>query len=141
MRHLLAVLVCGVAAAALVASASGRTTTTYHGMFTSSVSYSGCTGVQPPAKVASGTWNVALHGGTDATLTVNIFTNGSHHVSFGAPVPQIAADSGETFALQLETLAGTLVVRLAGTSFTYTVSPYDAFGVSCERVTYYGTTS
>jgi hypothetical protein len=131
----LAAFVAAVATAA--AASSGPVTTTYHGTFSGPVVYSGCTS-EPPAAIASGTWTVALHGQTDATVTVNIFTNGKHHVSFGGTFPQIAPSGGQTFAVAIPTLAGPLVVSLTGATFTYRIAPYDAFGITCDSVTYSG---
>jgi hypothetical protein len=137
-RLLLSLALGAVALVAASASATAGVTTSYHGIFSGPVAYQGCTS-QPPVTIAGGRWSVVLHDRTDAVLTVNIFTNGEHHVAFGAPVPAIEPGPGDTFAVALETLAGPLVVRLTGTTLTYRISPYDAFGIACDSVTYFGT--
>ncbi len=111
-------------------------TTTYHGTFSGPVVYKGCSS---PTAIASGTWNVALHGSTDATVSFDIFVDGAHHVSFGGTVPQIAPEKGQTFAIQLETEAGPLTVTLNDRALTYRIAPYNLFGISCKSVTYSGT--
>jgi hypothetical protein len=122
----------------VAATASAAPTTTYHGIFSGPVVYTGCTST-PPTAIASGTWSVALHGTTDATVTVNIFVNGEHHVSFGGTVPQVAPGNGQTFAVAIPTLAGPLPVSLTGETFVYRIAPYDLSGITCRSVTYSGT--
>ena len=129
------------ALAASAVAATGGVATAYHGTFSGPVVYQGCPSGEPPAQTATGHWNVVLRGEADPVLSVNIFTNGAHHVSFGAPVPQIEPATTTTFALQLETQAGTLTVRRTGSAFTYTISPYSYQGISCEAVVYSGTVS
>jgi hypothetical protein len=125
-------------AVAVAATASAATTTTYHGVFSGPVVYKGCTAT-PPTAIASGTWSVALHGTTDATVTVSIFVNGEHHVSFGGTSPQVAPTKGQTFAVAIPTLAGPLTVSLTGETFVYRIAPYDLSGITCRSVTYSGT--
>lgn len=124
---------------AMAAAASAATTTTYNGVFSGPVVYKGCTTGTPATAIASGTWSVALHGTTDATIAVNIFVNGKHHVSFGGTVPQVAPAKGDTFAVAFPTDAGPLRMSLAGETFVYRIAPYDLFGISCRSVTYNGT--
>ena len=125
----------------VAATASGGSPGTYHGTFSGSVAYNGCEGAAPPAALASGTWNVNLRDEKSGVLTVSIFTNGRHHVSFGSLVEPVAADGEETFALRMDTLAGELTVRLDETAFTYTIDGYDYFGIECESVVYSGSLS
>jgi hypothetical protein len=122
---------------ALAATAPAATTATYHGVFSGPVVYKGCSTVPPPA-IATGRWSVALHGTTDATLTLAIFVNGDHHVSFGGTFPQLTPKKGQTFAVAIPTAAGPLVVSLTGQTFTYQIAPYDAVGITCQSVTYSG---
>ena len=124
---------------AMAAAASAATTMTYNGVFSGPVVYKGCTTGTPSTAIASGTWSVALHGTTDATVAINIFVNGQHHVSFGGTVPQVAPKKGQTFALAFQTEAGPLAISLAGETFVYRIAPYDLFGISCQSVTYSGT--
>ncbi|MGZ4302722.1 MAG: hypothetical protein ACXVR9_12890 [Gaiellaceae bacterium] len=136
-RWIFATAAASVLALAVVLAAGAAGTTTYHGVFAGPVVYKGCDGA-PPSTVASGTWTVALHGQAEATLTVNIFTNGEHHVSFGGTFPLMSTRSGQVFAVGIPTEAGPLVVSLTGTVFTYRIAPYDAFGLTCKSVTYSG---
>ena len=126
-----------LALAVAVATTASAATTTYHGVFAGPVVYKGCT-TTPPTALASGTWSVALHGRTDATVTVNIFVNGEHHVSFGGTFPQVTPGSGQTFAVVIPTAAGPLTVSLTRETFQYRIAPYDAFGITCRSVTYSG---
>jgi hypothetical protein len=137
MKRLGLVVALLASTAAVAATASAATSTTYHGNFSGPVVYKGCT-TTPQTAIASGTWSVALHGTTDATVTVNIFVNGAHHVSFGGTVPQLAPGRGQTFAVAIPTLAGPLTVSLTGETFVYRISPYDLSGISCRSVTYNG---
>jgi hypothetical protein len=125
-------------AVAVGSTASAATTTTYHGIFSGPVVYKGCT-TTPPTAIASGTWSVALHGTTDATIAVDIFVNGAHHVSFGGTVPQIAPEKKQAFAVAIPTQAGDLTISLVGETLVYRIAPYDLFGISCRSVTYNGT--
>jgi hypothetical protein len=134
-RFMLAVVVLALVGSASIAAAG---TTTYHGTFSGPVVYKGCGGAAPEG-IAGGTWNVALHGSTDATVSFDIFVNRQHHVSYGGTVPQIAPEKGQAFAVQFETQAGTLTVSLAGTALTYRISPYTLSGINCRGVTYSGT--
>jgi hypothetical protein len=133
---LMAVLLASTVAMAAIASAA--TTTTYHGVFSGPVVYEGCT-TSPPTAIASGTWSVALHGTTDATIAINIFVNGKHHVSYGGTVPQVTLATGQAFAVSFQTEAGPLTISLAGETLTYRIEDYDLFGIACDSVTYGGT--
>ena len=137
MKRLGLVAVPLVAAVLLAATASAATTTTYHGIFSGSVVYD-CTTTPPPA-VASGTWNVALHGTAVASVTVNIKVDGKHHVSFGyGKFEQTTLADRETFAVTIPTEAGSLRVSLTGDRFVYQIAPYNLFGLNCQSVTYNG---
>ena len=110
--------------AAAPAGAETPASTTYHGVFTAVV-YSGCNQVTPTGPV-SGPWNIIQRGATDATVSINIFLNGKHHVSFGGPVLQAQPPvAGATVAVALVTGAGDLTITLTGEKLTYTISPYD----------------
>lgn len=137
MRRL-TLAIAAVIALCVSASVAAAGTATYHGTFSGAVLYKGCGG-PPPTAISSGTWNVALHDSTDATVSFDIFVDGGHHVSFGGTVPQITPDKGQVFAVQFETQAGTLTVSLSGQTLTYRIAPYNLFGLSCASVTYSGT--
>ena len=138
MKRLGLVAVLAAAAVVLAATASAATTTTYHGIFSGPVVYKSCT-TTPPTAIASGTWSVALHGTADATISVNIFVNGAHHVSFGGTFPQIAPEKKQAFAVAIPTQAGPLTISLVGENFVYRIAPYELFGLDCRSVTYNGT--
>ncbi len=137
MKRLGLVAALLAAAAVLAATASAATTTTYHGIFSGPVVYN-CETAPPPA-IASGTWNVALHGTAVASVTVNILVDGKHHVSFGyGKFEQLTPKNGETFAVAISTAAGPLRVSLTGDTFVYQIAPYHLSGLDCESVTYNG---
>jgi hypothetical protein len=120
------------------AAADTPSTTTYHGVFTSR-EFTNCIDA-PQVGVVSGTWNIIKRGDTDATVSINIFVDGKHHVSFGGPIPQTDIP-GSTVAVAVPTQAGPLTIDLTGEDLTYTISPYDLFGLSCPLpggVTYRG---
>jgi hypothetical protein len=124
--------------ALLAPTAAGAATpsaTTYHGVFTSRV---GDTCIpQLPVGDVSGTWNIIKRGETNATVSINIFVDGKHHVSFGGPIKQTLVE-GSTVAVGRSTQAGPLTISLTDKVLTYTISPYSLFGMSCESVTYTG---
>jgi hypothetical protein len=122
-----------VFAATAVAAAPG-VTTTFHGTFAGPVDYVGCAA---PSTVATGRWNVALHGHQDATIAINIFTNGKHHVAYGASAQQVT-QAGEMFAFRTLTGAGWLTIRLVGAEMSYTITPYQFGDLVCGSVTYHG---
>lgn len=136
-RWLSAVALVSAVALTGVIAAGATGTTTYHGTFAGPVVYQGCGG-SAPTVLAGGTWSVALHEQGDANVSVNIFADGKHHVSFGGTFAQLPAQKGELFAVGIPTEAGPLTVSLKGTAFTYRIAPYDAFGLSCKSVTYSG---
>ena len=117
------------------AGADTPSATTYHGVFTSRVGDT-CT-PQLPESAVSGTWNIIKRGDTNATVSINIFVDGKHHVSFGGPVQQTPVE-GATVAVAVPTQAGQLTISLTGENLTYTIPGYDLFGLTCESVTYKG---
>ena len=109
--------------------------TTFHGVFTSRAGDT-CTPTLPTGDV-SGTWNIIKRGDSDATVSINIFVNGKHHVSFGGPIQQTYVEDA-TVAVARTTQAGELTISLTGDALTYTIAPYNLFGLTCDRVTYTG---
>jgi hypothetical protein len=132
-----AVLAFALAMAA-PASAGRGPSITYHGVFGGPVDYVGCT-TEPPAAIASGYWNISLHGIDTATATVDIFTDGHHHVAFGGIFEQKDPTGGELFVVAIPTGAGPLTMSVTGDVMKYDIQPYDAFGLVCDDVTYWGT--
>ncbi|HSC74543.1 MAG TPA: hypothetical protein VLB89_10265 [Gaiellaceae bacterium] len=138
MRRWLSAVVCvSVIASVAVMTAGAAGTTTYHGRFTGPVVYQGCKR-EAPDLIAGGTWSVALHEQGDATVSVNIFANGEHHVSLGGTFSQLPAKKGEFFVVGIQVEAGPLTVSLKGAAFTYRIAPYEVFGISCQSATYSG---
>jgi hypothetical protein len=120
------------------AAADTPSTTTYHGVFTSR-EFTNCNDA-PSVGVVSGTWNIIKRGDTDATVSINIFVNGKHHVSFGEPAQQTPV-AGSTVAVAVPTLAGQLTISLTGDALTYAIPGYNYLGLSCPLpggVTYMG---
>ena len=117
------------------AGAATPSATTYHGVF-SGVEFVHCNQLTPVGDV-SGTWNIIKRGDTDATVSINIFVDGKHHVSFGGPIQQTPV-KGSTVAVGMSTLAGQLTVSLTGEILTYTIPDYGLPGLSCKSVTYTG---
>ena len=120
------------------AGADTPSATTFHGVFTGR-DFVNCN-QETSEGVVSGTWNIIKRGDTDATVSINIFVNGKHHVSFGGPVQQ-ADVAGSTVAVAVPTLAGPLTISLTGEVLTYTIPDYSLSGLSCPSpggVTYTG---
>ena len=95
--------------------------------------------VHPDAGVVTGTWRVNLHD-AKATARFVIDVDGVPHVAYTAQMERVA-DETAVFAATTMTGAGPLEVRLVGTDFTYTISPYtDPFGGGfvCDSVVYTG---
>jgi hypothetical protein len=140
IRRLLATAVA-LPLALLAPTSAGADTpsaTTFHGVFTGRV-FVGCENA-PSVGDVNGTWNIIKRGDSDATVSINIFVNGKHHVSFGGPIQQTYVP-GSTVSVAVPTQAGPLTISLTGEDLTYTISPYNLLGVSCPEpggVTYTG---
>ena len=121
------------------AAADAPAATTYHGVFTSRA-FANCQPT-PDAGDVSGTWNIIKRGDTNATVSINIFVDGKHHVSFGGPVLQTHVP-GSTVSVDVPTQAGPLTISLTDDgALTYEISPYNSAGLSCPLpggVTYTG---
>lgn len=120
----------------LVPSALAAPAEVYHGSFTS-VSHIGCASPVTTEPVITGEWHISSSSENSAVLTVNIFVNGKHHISFGGKVAR-ADVAGTDIAVQLGTLAGPLTVSVSGTAMSYTISGYNYGGMQCDSVTYHG---
>jgi hypothetical protein len=107
------------------AGADTPSATTFHGIFTSRA-FTNCENA-PSVGDVSGTWNIIKRGETNATVSINIFVDGMHHVSFGGSIPQTNVP-GSTVSVDVQTGAGPLTISLTGEVLTYTISPYDLHG-------------
>src|SRR5215472_6569545 len=68
----------------LVTSAGSRlaeAAETYHGTITSGTFF--CNGNQVSGHTVTGVWNLNIDANTPAQITLNVFYDGSHHLSFG----------------------------------------------------------
>ena len=77
IKKLIFVVVVTLGMTAMVAMAGADTTKAFRGVFSGPVVYEGC--ATAPSTIATGTWSVVLHGRDEATVNVNIFTNGRLH--------------------------------------------------------------
>lgn len=59
-------------------------------------------------------------------------------MSFGGTFTQLPVHNGELFVVGIPTEAGPLTVSSIGRALAYRIAPYDAFGISCQSVTYGG---
>lgn len=96
--------------------------------------------ITPETGTVTGSWRVNVHAST-ATARFVIAVDGVPHVAYTTKMNR-EVDDGATFTATTKTGAGDLVVRLSGTEFTYTISPYtDPFAgaFECGSVVYSGT--
>ncbi len=93
-------MVAATAAGLPPAAAWSATTTTYHGTFNGPVAFltdgAPCADA-PTGQLASGQWRPKDRDGRTAMLSVDIFVDGAHHMSFGAHLPATSVP-GATFA-------------------------------------------
>ena len=66
---------------ALASSSPTEAAQTYHGTFTAGTFF--CNGNQVSGPTVTGTWNLNIDSNTPAQVTLNVFYDGSHHLSFG----------------------------------------------------------
>lgn len=103
----------------------------YHGTFDIAAFSCGETDVQAP--VLSGVWNLNTHGKT-GVVTMNVFYDGSHHLSFGMSGGAVATTNDG-----VEVTFGTAVATQSGDRFTWStpVAPCTA-SHPYDHVTYGG---
>jgi hypothetical protein len=114
----------------LVISAGSRlaeAADTYHGTITSGTFF--CDGNQVTGHVVTGTWNLNIDANTPAQLTLNVFYDGSHHLSFGYnKLMQMSFVNGVyTFLGFGDTATATLNTMKDPPTFSWAVQ----LGVSC----------
>jgi hypothetical protein len=141
IRKVLAVLALGSMVLATAAPAAAAQPTTYRGIFAGPVVYDQCSsGVAPVGVVASGTWKVSIHD-DQATMEVNIWRDGRHHLSFGGVFDVTQVPAGELLT-PISTQMGTLHVGLVDTAFSYWLEDYSNLAydppLECASVTYPG---
>jgi len=68
---------------------------TYHGTLTGGTFY--CDGNPVPLFTVTGNWNVIIDPATPAQVTLNVFYNGSHHLSFGYNALMLVSSSGGVY--------------------------------------------
>jgi len=99
MKNRKSILTYIVAAVAiLVTSASSSQAAraqTYHGTLTGGTFY--CDGNPVPLFTVTGNWNVNIDPATPAQVTLNVFYNGSHHLSFGYNALMLVSSSGGVY--------------------------------------------
>ena len=71
-------------------------------------------------------------------MSINIFVDGKHHVSFGGPFQQTNVLGATVAVGPVPTQAGGLTISLTGSALTYTIPDYSLSGLKCENVTYTG---
>ena len=135
-----------IAAAALGLAALGQApaaaATTFHGSFSGSTVHTGCTTAVTETAL-SGKWNVALKADGSAAVSAVVFEDGHLHVAWGGAAlgrfQQVTAP-GEDFSVRTTLTNGaTLTMTLKDGLFSYVITPYDLFGLSCSVVTLSGT--
>ena len=99
MKNRKSILTYIVAAVAiLVTSASSSQAArarTYRGTLTGGTFY--CDGNPVPLFTVTGNWNVNIDPATPAQVTLNVFYNGSHHLSFGYNALMLVSSSGGVY--------------------------------------------
>ena len=113
----------------LIAASSSRAAETYHGTITSGAFY--CDGTQVSGPIVTGNWNVNIDPATPAQVTLNVFYNGSHHLSFGYNKLMLVSyvNGVYTFTGFGDSVTATLNTMVNPTTFEWRV----ALGVSCPN--------
>ena len=114
----------------LVTSAGSRlaeAAETYHGTITSGTFF--CNGNQVSGPTVTGTWNLNIDSNTPAQVTLNVFYDGSHHLSFGYnKLMQVSSVNGVyVFSGFGDTATATLDTTTNPATFSWHVE----LGVSC----------
>ena len=143
------ILTCIVAAfSILVTSASSSLAVpaqTYHGTLTGGTFY--CDGNPVPLFTVTGNWNVNIDPRTPAQVTLNVFYDGSHHLSFGYNALMLVSSSGGVYVFSGfgDSATATLDTNTTPATFSWHVElgggcppehPYDSltfFGVASRE--------
>jgi hypothetical protein len=139
IHRIIAVLALCAMVLATAAPAAAAQPTTYRGIFAGPVVYTECTsGTAPVDVIASGTWKVSIRG-DQATMEVNIWRDGWHHLAFGGVFDATGTPAGELLT-PITTQMGTLHVGVAGVHFSYWIENYNnpAIPLTCDSVLYPG---
>ena len=100
---------------------------TYHGTVTGGTFF--CNGDQVSGPTVTGTWNLNIDSNTPAQVTLNVFYDGSHHLSFGYnKLMQVSSVNGVyVFSGFGDTATATLDTTTNPATFSWHVE----LGVSC----------
>ena len=79
----------------LASSSQAAPAQTYHGTLTGGTFF--CDGTPVSGPIVTGTWNVSIDPQTPAQVTLNVFYNGSHHLSFGYNALMLVSSSGGVY--------------------------------------------
>jgi hypothetical protein len=115
---------------------------TYHGTLTGGTFF--CGGNPVPGPAVSGNWNVNIDPATPAQVTINVFYDGGHHLSFGYNALMLVSSSGGVYVFSGfgDSATATLDTTTAPATFSWHVElgggcppegPYDSltyFGVA-----------
>src|SRR5437660_12847457 len=90
---------------------------TYHGTLTGGTFY--CDGNPVPLFTVTGNWNVNIDPATPAQVTLNVFYNGSHHLSFGYNALMLVSSSGGVYVFAVFGDAATATLDTSASPATF----------------------
>ena len=96
--HRVLVILTGVILLVFATSASSSAAgqaQTFHGTITGGAFF--CDGNPVPTPTITGNWNVNIDPATPAQVTLNVFYDGSHHLSFGYNALMLVSSSGGVY--------------------------------------------
>ena len=116
---------------------------TYHGTLTGGTFY--CDGNPVPLFTVTGNWNVNIDPATPAQVTLNVFYDGSRHLSFGYNALMLVSFSDGVYVFSGfgDTVTATLNTNATPATFSWHVE----LGVSCpdqnpyDSLTFFGVAS
>jgi hypothetical protein len=143
--HRVPVILTGVILLVFATSASSSAAADaqrYHGTLTGGTFF--CDGNPVPVSTVSGNWNVIIDPATPAQVTLNVFYDGSHHLSFGYNALMLVSSSGGVYVFSGfgDSATATLDTTMTPATFSWHVElgggcppqrPYDSltyFGVA-----------
>ncbi len=134
-RPIVAIGLAAVLAAVLAGPAAAGTGFTYHGRIVDATFSCDGAPVASPYSSVGGTWNLNVSGST-AVVTIDVFYDGHHHLSFGMPGGSVVSATPDAATATF----GTATATVADEAFTWSTPvgactsehPYDS-------LTYMGT--